>query len=394
MKKILKNAFFIALILFFSIPAPGGAQEIGGKVHTVIEGETLLDIAQTDEVMVLAIKILNDLENPLELKTGSKIILPDASFITEISNLTTEDLELRAEEYRARISSTLMAELDASYIDPQLQKNMGNLAELPKPVDVNPGFFQGVMPAFKPMYGFIGSSLDTGLAALEETWNSPQNTPSSYFQTSLGTIPAVSQRVTAPVVAMSTSGNLPKSYNTSRSRSSTPGGTQTTGKSSTSSANSGIFSGYNPKLAQNTTNNKELAAAIAKAAQNINSKAGKIMPAVNKQTTADDRKYAYGPPPSTSEKKMIANSPSSNIFDYTYKPGYSPKTTTKKTTTSSSKSSSTDWGSIAGGVAGGIAGGMVGGVVGAVAGATIGSKISNSSVGKKIGEVANKLKFW
>ncbi|HNY11987.1 MAG TPA: LysM domain-containing protein, partial [Candidatus Wallbacteria bacterium] len=95
MIKIFKNAIFIALILFFSVSAPSAAQEIGGKVYTIKEGETLLDIAKTDEVMVLAIKILNDLENPLELKTGSKIIIPDGSFVNEIIAMSATELEDR-----------------------------------------------------------------------------------------------------------------------------------------------------------------------------------------------------------------------------------------------------------------------------------------------------------
>ncbi len=370
MIKIFKNAFFIALIIFFSVSGQSAAQEIGGKIHTVREGETLLGISQTDEVMVLAIKILNDLENPLELKVGSKIILPDASFIAEILAQPSEELENRAEEYRGRVSSTLLAELDASYVDPDVLKGMGNIAELPKPPDVNPGFFQGVMPAFKPMYGFIGASLDQGLAALEETWNSPQNASNDYFKTTLGNMPKSSQRVVATTVALSTSGKLP---NTSSSRTSS---TKTSTKSTTSSSTTRAagtttsLAGTVAKkaIADLTPSQAKLAEAVKKAAEAVSNSAQKTL--ANASKASDGRNYSYSPPPSTTVKKAVASS------------------------SSSSSSSSTNWGSIAGGIAGAAAGGLVGGVAGAVAGATIGSKIANTSVGKKIGEVASKLKFW
>ncbi len=400
MIKIFKNAIFIALILFFSVSAPSAAQEIGGKVYTIKEGETLLDIAKTDEVMVLAIKILNDLENPLELKTGSKIIIPDGSFVNEIIAMSATELEDRAEEYQTRVSSTLMAELNASYVDPQIQKNMGNLAELPKPIDANPGFFQGVMPSFKPMYGFFGAAFDQALAALEESWKSSQSTFSSFFKTSLGIMPKSSRRDTAATVALSASNKWAASAKTTarkKTSSSNSNASLSSLRAGTSGHTSSTTTGSTTSLASNKPSYVLLGGGLASGTS------------TTKPGSTATSGSATRPGSTATSSGTSTTRPGSSIFgsssaaleqiSETASPGAFAGATASGgvgaavSGSVSSSDSSTNLGTYIGAVTGATFGMMTGGIAGAAAGAAAGATAGSTlGSGGSIAEAVSAVK--
>jgi len=378
---LIKGFLFLVPVLVIMCCQPVCAQQIDCRLHTVVADETIIAIAGGDEKLALLIQLLNHIDNPYELNTNSKLIIPDVSLYSEIEGIAPDELEEKIEELRGRVPENILKESDDSFAD-KIAKNDAADEELVKPVPAPLSMFVGAIPAIMPMFGlYNGSVAEDANTVLNEIQN-------SYL--AAGIPPSMPQAKRYPAIA---SGGV-----TSSSKPSSPSATakKIAGREKASAVKKGnTKTSISSFLTGNTSDKKVSGSSLANGGSRTSGSA-----LAGARATGSSVAKTSG---STSSAKNVFGGASAsvgagvgsglgaeigNLFGVTASGGVG--TPIQQTSGSSSNGILEKAGSVLGGATGAAMGTMTGGILGAGVGAAIGSKIGEAA-GKAVSGLLDLL---
>jgi|GEM_PF-7073116 len=124
-KKAMKNILFFLLTALYSTSLIFGAAMVRAgesdyEIIEVSESGTDLNAFAGSEAKAYAMQLVNDIENPYDLKEGSKLIVPDEEFVAKIEQLqeegaSEEALQQAVIKYNQELPESAKEEVSESY---------------------------------------------------------------------------------------------------------------------------------------------------------------------------------------------------------------------------------------------------------------------------------------
>jgi|GEM_PF-5523598 len=105
-------AVFLFIALAFSCAFADSARCTIVKVAA--RGQRLSDVIKCDAYEMYVTQLLNNLQNPYDLKEGMKILVPEKEFMQKVKGLSLSELKKEINEYRNKIPETMIKEVNES----------------------------------------------------------------------------------------------------------------------------------------------------------------------------------------------------------------------------------------------------------------------------------------
>ncbi len=104
----------ISVFLLLSAASLFAAESRCTLVKVSAKGQRLSDIVSCDASEMLVIQLLNNIQNPYDLKEGMKIMVPDKAFVKKVKDLPAAELKKEVSDYRGSVSEKMLKEVDES----------------------------------------------------------------------------------------------------------------------------------------------------------------------------------------------------------------------------------------------------------------------------------------
>jgi len=102
--------------IFFAVPF-SFAHAVNARcviVKVDAKCQRLSDVVSCDEYELLVIQLFNNIQNPYDLKSGMKIMIPEKAFMVKVKGLSLADLKKEISEYRRLVPETMIKEVNES----------------------------------------------------------------------------------------------------------------------------------------------------------------------------------------------------------------------------------------------------------------------------------------